>query len=207
MTPAMRRSFELNWDVLFFDMMKRKTNSQEWPYIGPVVLNGYKKIEVACEGILVTESLDAYDFLVTAMLEMAPNRKKENIKVICGDGIFQGGGLLQSLGIDDTCFFVADHYHLLQRDWPVYIKGAWFSLKSLFQNYIYSSSKAEVQSNYSILRQKLSHHRTDWVHYLDHEVVHAQRKSFVTYYVDRIPGSLNRLGSSPAESNHSFYYS
>jgi hypothetical protein len=161
----MRRSFELYRDVLFLDMMKRKTNSQEWPYVG-VVLNGYKKIEVACERILVTESLDAYDFLVAAMLEMAPNRKKENIKVICGNGIFQRGGLLQSLGIDDTYFFVADHYHLLQRDWPDYIKGDWFSLKSLFKNHIYSSSKVEVQFNHSILRQKLGHRTADWVHYL-----------------------------------------
>jgi hypothetical protein len=50
------------------------------------------------------------------MLEMAHKRKKEDIKVICGHGIFPGGGLLQSLGIDDTCSFVADQYHLLQRD-------------------------------------------------------------------------------------------
>ena len=118
MTPAMRRSFELYGGVLFLDMMKCKTNSQEWPYVGPVVLNGNKKIEVAAEGIFVTESPDAYDFVVTAsMLEMAHNRKKENIKVICGDDIFRGGGLLQSLGIDDTSFFVAGHqHHLLQRD-------------------------------------------------------------------------------------------
>ena len=105
----------------------------------------------------MTESLNAYDFVVTAMLEMAHKRKKDDIKVICGDAIFQGGGLLQSLGIDDTCFFVADQYHLLQRVWPDYFKGAWFSLESLFKNSVYSSSKAEVQSNYCILRQKLSH--------------------------------------------------
>jgi hypothetical protein len=54
MTPAMRRSFELYGDVLFLDMMKRKLNSLHWPYVGPVVLNGNKKIEVAAEGILVT---------------------------------------------------------------------------------------------------------------------------------------------------------
>jgi hypothetical protein len=142
MTPVMRRSFELYGDVF---MMKRKINSQEWPYVGPVVLNGNKKIEVAAEGILVTEPLDAYDFVVTAMLEMAHKRKKEDIKVICGDGIFRGDGLLQSLGIDDTCSFgLADQYHLLQRDWPDYFKGAWFSLKGLFKNYISSSSEAEV---------------------------------------------------------------
>ena len=45
-------------------------------------------------------------------------------------------------------------------------------------------------------------HQTDWVQYLDNEV-HAHRKSFVTYYIDIIPGWLNRPGSSPAESNHS----
>ncbi len=177
MTPAMRRSFELYGDVLFLDMMNRKTNSQEWPYVGPVVLNGNKKIEVAAEGILVTESLDAYDFVVTAMLEMAHKRKKEDIKVICGDGIFRGGGLLQSLGIDDTCSFVANQYHLIQRDWPDYFKGAWFSLEVLFRNYIYSSSEADVQSNYGILRQKLGH-RTDWVHYLDNIVyMHTENHS------------------------------
>ncbi len=57
MTPAMRRSFELYGDVLFLDMMKRMLNSQHWPYVGPVVLTGNKKIEVAAEGILVTESV------------------------------------------------------------------------------------------------------------------------------------------------------
>jgi hypothetical protein len=82
------------------------------------------------------------------MLEMAPNRKKESIKVICGDSIFRGGGLLLSLGIEETCFFVADHYHLLQRDWPDYFKGAWLNLKKLFKNCIYSSSESEVQSGY-----------------------------------------------------------
>jgi hypothetical protein len=45
------------------------------------------------------------------MIEMAPNRKKkESIKAVCGDGIFRGGGLLLSLGIAETCFFVADHH-------------------------------------------------------------------------------------------------
>jgi hypothetical protein len=203
MTPAMRRSFELYGDVLFLDMMKRRLNSQHWPYVGPVVLNGNKKIEVAAEGILVTESIAAYDFVVKAMLEMTPNRKKESIKVICGDGNFRGGGLLQTLGIAETCFFVADQYHLLQRDWPDYFKGAWFNLEELFKNYIYSSSEAEVQSRYSMLRQRLGH-RTDWMRYLDNEV-HAHRKLFVSFYIDRIPGRLNRLGSSPAESNHSSY--
>ena len=92
MTPAMRRSFELYGDVLFLDMMKRKLNSQHWPYIGHVVLNGNKKIEVAAEGILVTESIPGYDFVIKAMLEMAPNWKTESINAICGDGTFKGGG-------------------------------------------------------------------------------------------------------------------
>jgi hypothetical protein len=85
-------------------------------------LNGNKKIEAAAEGILVTESLDAYDFVITAMLEMAHKR-------ICGDGIFQGGVLFQSLGIDDIRSFVANQYHLLQRDWPDYFNGACFPSK------------------------------------------------------------------------------
>jgi hypothetical protein len=80
MTPAMGRSFELYSDVLFCDMMKGKIGSQEWPYVGPV--NSHKKIEVATKGILVTESLDACDFVVTAILKMALKRKKENGKVI-----------------------------------------------------------------------------------------------------------------------------
>jgi hypothetical protein len=75
MTPATRRSFEVYSGVFFLDMMKYKTNSQEWPYASPVVLNGNKKFEVAAEGILLTESIDAYDFVVTAILEMAHNRK------------------------------------------------------------------------------------------------------------------------------------
>jgi hypothetical protein len=150
MTPAMRRSFEPYGNVLFLDMMKRMLNSQHCRYVGPVVLNGNKKIVVAAEGILVTESIPAYNFVVKAMLVMAPNRKEESIKVICGDGIFRGGGLLLSLGIEETCFFVADPYHLLHRDWPDYFKGAWLNLKEIFKNYIYSSSESEVQSGYSM---------------------------------------------------------
>jgi hypothetical protein len=39
------------------------------------------------------------------------------------------------------------------KDIGLIIKGAWFNLKELFKNYIYSSSESEVQSGYSILRQ------------------------------------------------------
>jgi hypothetical protein len=58
---AMRRTFELHGDVLFLDMRKRMLNSQHWPYVvvGPVVLNGNKKIEVAAEGILAPEYIPA----------------------------------------------------------------------------------------------------------------------------------------------------
>jgi hypothetical protein len=95
---------------MFLDMMKRMLNSHLWPYVAPIVLNGNKKIDIAAEGIIVTESIAACNFVVKPMLEMAPSRKKESIKVICGDGSFRGGGgLLLSLGITDTCFFVSNH--------------------------------------------------------------------------------------------------
>jgi hypothetical protein len=58
MTPAMRSAFESFGECIFLDAMKRQQNSLHWPYIAMVVLDGDKKIFVACKSISCAERIE-----------------------------------------------------------------------------------------------------------------------------------------------------
>jgi hypothetical protein len=117
-TPAMRAAFEQFGDVLFLDMMKRQSNSLHWPYSAVTLMDGDKKITVACESIVRAEQLESYAFIIEACLDMAPERTRESLKVFFGDGIMSER-LLEMLGIKDTCKLVRDWHHL-DTDWQKY---------------------------------------------------------------------------------------
>lgn len=142
MTPLMRRNFELYGSVLFLDAMKRQQNSVYWPYIGPVSLDGDGRVVLCGESIICSERVDAYAFVVDAILEMAPRRSRESIDILFGDGILSGGSLLTKLRINDSCKIVLDAYHLLEVDWPRYFgESQWPRLRYAFKGYLYAETE------------------------------------------------------------------
>ncbi|MGH7954494.1 MAG: hypothetical protein ACREOZ_00885, partial [Gloeomargaritales cyanobacterium] len=125
MTPAMRFAFERHGLLVCLDAMKRQLNNLKWPYIGPVVIDGYKKVSVVAEAFVNAERLDTYAFVMRSIFEMAPGRPKEKVTAIYGD-CFLKQSLLESLGMADTTRLFWDHYHLLQQVWPKRLGPHWF---------------------------------------------------------------------------------
>jgi hypothetical protein len=191
MTPVMRRMFELYGDVLFLDAMKRQLNSVYWPYFSIVLLDGFKKIGVAIEGIGCTERIDTYIWLVNGALTMAPLRKRESIKVIFADGIMTDR-LLKELHIEDTCKLCLDAYHLLEVDWPKQFgTRLWGSLKVSFHTLVRSNNVEEY--NQALLECRRIVNATGsqkHVDYLENDI-HKYRHKFVYYMVASYDGTFH----------------
>ena len=115
MTPAMRKSWLRYGDIMFLDAKLKKMNVLSWPYIGPCGIDNENRVCLFCESLVVTESFDAYTFVLNSLFGFEPARSKKSIKVIYGDCIFNDS-LLISLGLEAQLFY--DHYHLLNRIWP-----------------------------------------------------------------------------------------
>jgi hypothetical protein len=80
MTPAMRSAFEAFGEYLFLDAMKRKQNALHWPYIAMVVLDGDKKIFVACESISCAERIETYAWICDFVFTHAPQRHRKDVR-------------------------------------------------------------------------------------------------------------------------------
>jgi hypothetical protein len=79
---------------------------------------------------------------------MTPGIALTDLKVIYGDGILGGGGLLKVLGITKTCRIVLDHQHLLSDDigaWPKKFGQAWARLKKDFRDLVKTYEVAEYK--------------------------------------------------------------
>ena len=111
-TSSMRANFARYGDCLFLDFMKRKLNSINWPYIGPAVIDGYKKVRVVAEGIFVSERKSAYAFVLNALFDMSEGcRGKDEVYAVFADNFFSDD-ILEMAGIGDTCKYLWDQYQL-----------------------------------------------------------------------------------------------
>jgi hypothetical protein len=187
MTPVMRRQFELYGDVLFLDCMKRTANSVNWPYIGPVVVDGDCRISMIAESIVCSERLEAYKFVLDSVFDMAPLRSRDTLRIIFGDGIMSDS-LLRMLDIQDSCKICLDCYHLLEEDWPNKLGVHYFpKIKPLFEALMYSTSEEEYNTNLEVIRERLQGNRGH-LEYVEREI-HCNREKFVRFWVSAIEGN------------------
>ena len=99
MTSYMRDNFERFGNYLSIDVMKSSiSNSAEFCYIAPVVLNEIGRINVVCEGFVITENHDAYTFILESLFQMSSKRSKENVHAIFADE-FMTQNILDSIGM------------------------------------------------------------------------------------------------------------
>ena len=86
MTSYMRDNFERFGNYLSIDVTKSSiSNSAEFCYIAPVVLNEIERINGVCEGFIITENHDAYTFILESLFQMLSKRSKENVHAIFAD--------------------------------------------------------------------------------------------------------------------------
>jgi hypothetical protein len=187
-------------DVVMLDMMKRRQNSIDWPYCGPVLITGEKKIATACEAIMVTESIDAYVFVMNSVYEMS-GVDRSVTKCIFADGIMSVS-LLRKLGIEGTCNLILDRYHLVEVDWPKVFGWHYSHIKKLMKNMVESNSEDEFITIFEDIRRRCPNEKHQ--EYLEKEVF-ANRRHFVSFWTKSYTGHLDRLGNQGSESNHSSY--
>jgi hypothetical protein len=186
MTPWQRAAFEQYGDVIFLDCMKRKLNSVDWPYIGPVVLDGENKIAVIIESICCSERLEAYEFVLNAAFDFTPGRPRQSVKVIYGDGIMSDR-LLVNLGIMDSCKLCLDTYHLLHVDWPRKFGVQMFqSMKSGLTGLVFSKKEEDYNVHYEELKKTVGT-KPNFLKYLNEEI-HGNRHKFSQCYVRTYEG-------------------
>ena len=76
---------------------------------------GYKKnevgkINVVCEGFVISETHDAYTFVLDSLFKMCPLREKKDVHAVFSDD-FMTQSILDSIDMKDT-HILYDHYHL-----------------------------------------------------------------------------------------------
>jgi hypothetical protein len=209
-TATMRADWEDYGSVIFLDAMKRQLNSIYWPYIGPCILDGYRKVAVVCESICIAEKIMAYAWIMRMLASMGPRRQLSRVSVIYGDGIFAGDSLLKILEIENTCKLCQDTYHLTSATngaWPKFFgTHHWPRFSEDFSALVYSYTEEEYMTKYERLKGRLASEPKGvaWIEYLETSV-HGHRHQFVRAYVQEYWFNLEKEGSSTAEANHSSY--
>ena len=95
----MKDNLERFGDYLSIDVIRSSIcNTKEFCYITPVVLNEVGQINVVCEGFVITETYDAYTFILESLFQMSSSRSKENVHAIFTDK-FMTQKLLDSIEI------------------------------------------------------------------------------------------------------------
>ena len=78
MISYMRDNFERFGNNISVDVMKSQLcNAKKYNYIAPVVLNEVANINVVCEGFVISETYDAYCFILNSIFKMCSRRNKK----------------------------------------------------------------------------------------------------------------------------------
>ena len=75
MVSYMRDNFERCGNNISIDVMKSQVcNAKKFCYIAPIVLNEVGKINVVCDGFVISETHDTYCFIPNSIFKMCPRR-------------------------------------------------------------------------------------------------------------------------------------
>ncbi len=143
MTQQMKKRLVRYGTVLFVDYMKRKYNSDAWPYCGPVILDGNNEIGVVGESLNVAESLDGYFFVLSSIFDMVPEFDRTSIKLIFADD-FINISVLERLGIQDSAILRADNWHLTHEQLPKFFGTMWIDIEEPMKQMLTSGSKEKM---------------------------------------------------------------
>ena len=76
MTFYVRDNFERFGNYISINIMHLSIcNAKFFYYIAPVIKNGIRKINCECEGFIISETHDAYIFVLDSFFKMCPHRK------------------------------------------------------------------------------------------------------------------------------------
>ena len=205
MTGSMRDNFKRFGSFISLDAMKRATNTFLWPYFSVVMINELNKNCVASEGIIISERVDAYKFLVQSTIDMGQNiRNKEDIYCVSGDGFFDDNSLKQ-WGLSNAKF-ITDHWHLFESSSLSKSFGEYYYniIQGDLRQMSYSNTEDMFKKYYASAKKKLKDISKNNKLIIDKLDEFASRNgNYSKFKINYILGSLERMGSTPSEQNHS----
>ena len=160
MTSRMRYNLIRYGNIIFLDAQKRKYNTLNWPYIGPVIKNSDNRIGVTCEAIVTSEDNDTYAWVFKSMVSIEPRWSLKKLQILYGDKLITKK-LLNNLNIESTCILHGDYYHLFKENWPKannFGTVVFRMIKSHLSRMLLSRSKSEWDKAFLEASQKLNAH-------------------------------------------------
>jgi len=153
--------------------------------------------ECAC----FSETNETYAWILKAMQEMEPRFKVCNITMMFSDeGVTVG--LLQKLGIKDSCMLCADEWHMMNEVWPDKFGGYWQHVVNYLRTYIHHPDTVTCNES---LQKALDNPGIRANPEMVEEIyrVHGAAKRYAGYTRAGRDGNLGVHGSTLAEVNHS----
>ncbi len=147
-TETMRADVELYGCAPHLDFMKRKLNSNLWPYISVVAIDANGCPCVVIEGIACMEQKHSHIFAINELLKMAPGRLHNGILAIFVDEMSSPTVLGEDKMNLPNAHFFWDRNHLLNDIWPKQFGGSWSSnLSSMLQTLTNSLSEDSFEQS------------------------------------------------------------
>ena len=204
MTATMRSNMERFGSYICLDSMKRVLNPLKWPYFAIALKNELDYICVGCEALMLQEREDAYRFLLDSAFDMCPNRLKEDVLVVSGDGFFNQRTLI-SWGLENAKF-IADYWHLFDSGLKNHFGSEHYFriLEPNLRNIANAYSESAAFESFMLCKQQLKNMNASGGKVEEQlDKFYGERSTYALYKTRQIPGNRNRRGSSAAEQNHS----
>jgi hypothetical protein len=200
MTKKMRFHLLHYGDIIFLDAQKRCINELNWGYIAPAIKDSEYRTGVAAESILLEESFEFYIFVLSSMVEIEPRFRLRHIKFIYGDlGITEG--LLEAIGISETCILRWDHWHLSDAIWPRELGEYHFGLvQGNLRGMLNALTREAYEGHWEQICAKLCSW-PDKISYL--QKFYEQPQRIARYTLQEMEGCIGEVSSVTAEQNHS----
>ena len=156
MTGQMRCDLEDLGDYLMLDMMKKETNTSLFLYASIVLHRSDQSLCVACEALLLNESLPTYKFLCDATFNMAFKIKKEDVDIIAGDEFLDQDKIRNVLGFPNAKF-IFDQFHLIQVNLRKKFAGTLLFelLQSQIYKWINSTTEKDFKDQFGNLKKQM----------------------------------------------------
>ena len=154
--------------------------------MNPVVLNEIGRINVVCEGFVITENHDTYTFILELLFQMSSTRSKENVHTIYADE-FMPQNTLDSIGMKNTRIFY-DHFHLKLNIEKALI-SKWDVLSPIINSMFIAKNEVILNSLYEqakTLCGHLNNYVLIIVQFMD------KKKFWAPFLIDKVKGTFGK---------------
>ena len=200
-TAEMRRDLLRFSDMLYIDMRKTCVNDVGWNYFGPTVLDENLKVRVVAECLCCTEDLGMYAWGLSNLEVFEPLYSLKLTRFMFADNLVTDN-LLRQLNILETCTLRGDFWHLTKEVWPKLFGGKLWTNRQLGSRItkMVKGSREDWNKCYEEAKNIVIGNQEQFENLRD---IYNNPNKYANWWLREHRCTLGRLGSTPAEQNHS----